>query len=256
MNANATQPPVVDWAAIHRLDLVYRPDCWQLCGDAHCCSFARHKARFRLLGGKPFQELPLLPGEWQYLQQTGATAQFQEHTHKLTEFALDEQRAMAVESVVSHRAGCACDHATRPTICRLYPLFPQHDVDGRLLGIEPHFGIYEEMEALDGIGRACALDSLPFAQLSIFLELVGHLAQSPLHLFYLHAYRIVKRHAVDNLRQRLAQQPQSAFTLFEWLLMKGRVVARESLRAELRDLADRFASRYGNAFVLPAPSRP
>jgi hypothetical protein len=244
----------VDWDEVQRLDLVYQPDCWRACGDAHCCSFARHKQRFRLLGGKPFQELPLLPGELEHMTRTGAVAQFGDFTHKKVEFAIDGGRAIHVESIVSSRPGCACDHATRPTVCRLYPLFPVHDVAGRLLAVEPAFGIYEELERLDGLEPACALRSLPFDQLQLFLRLAALLAQSPVHLFHLQAYRIAKQHVVANLQQRLAQQPQSAFPLFEWLLLKGRAFDREPLRQRLQALADEFRAHYGARFVLPAPA--
>lgn len=243
----------VDWAAVHAIDLVYVPDCHRLCGDAHCCSFGRHKARFRMMGQQPSQELPLLPGEYEHMAATGALAQFGEYERRRGAFALDAARAVPYESIVSRRPGCACEHATRPTICRLYPLFPVHDVGGRLLGVEPQFGVYEELEALDGTPRACAVDSLPFDQLQLFLDLCGRLAASPLHLFCLHAYRATKRHVADGLRRRLAAKPQDAFALFEWQLLKDRLVDRDALRAELTALADAFAAHYGPRFALPAP---
>ncbi len=246
----------VDWGAVYATDLVYVQDCHRLCGDAHCCSFARHKARFRMLGRKPFQELPLLPGEYEHMAATGALAQFGDCERRRGELALDAARAVPYESIVSHRAGCACEHATRPTICRLYPLFPVHDVAGRLLGVEPHFGVYEELEVLEGLPRACAVGSLPFEQLQLFLSLCSRLAASPLHLFCLHAYRATKRHAVAGLQRRLAAAPQSAFALFEWQMLKGRLVDREALRAELTALADAFAAHYGDRFALPAPTLP
>jgi hypothetical protein len=244
----------VDWQRVQGLDLVYRRDCWQLCGDAHCCSFARHKARFRMLGKEPFQELPLLPGEYEFLAATGGLAQFGDHVHRRSRFALDERRAVHVESVVSRRPGCACDHATRPTVCRLYPLLPIHDVGGRLLGVDGEFGIYEALERLAGLPRACQIDAVPVAQLHLFLELAAELAQSPLHLFHLHAYRATKRHAVATLERTLAAKPQDPFQLFEWLLLKDRLLAKDELRAELRQLADAFAAEYGDRFQLPAPS--
>ena len=244
----------VDWDAVHAIDLVYVQDCPRLCGDAHCCSFARHKARFRMLAQQPFQELPLLPGEYEHMAARGALAQFGEFERRRGEFVLDAARAMPYESIVSRRPGCACEHATRPTICRLYPLFPVHDVAGRLLGVEPQFGVYEELEALDGAPRACAVGSLPFEQLHLFLGLCGRLAASPLHLFCLHAYRATKRHVVDGLRRRLATAPQSAFALFEWQLLKNRLVDRDALRTELAALADAFSAHYGERFALPAPS--
>jgi hypothetical protein len=207
-----------------------------------------------LLGGKHFQELPLLPGEFDYMTGTGAVGQFRDHVHKKNEFVLDDRRALIVESVVSDRPGCACDHDTRPTVCRLYPLFPIHDIAGNLIGIESHFGIYEELERLENLPPACALVALPFEQMQIFLQLVASLAKSPLHLFYLHAYRLAKRHAVTNIERRLARQPQSVFGLFEWLLLKERVFERDVLRRELCDLADAFSAHYGDRFALPSPS--
>ncbi len=243
-----------DWARVYDLDLVYQADCWKLCGDAHCCSFTRHKTRFKILGKKPFQELPLLPGEHEFMRSQGWLAQFQDYEHKRVEVALDDRRAIHVESIVSYRAGCACDHATRPTICRLYPLFPVLDLEGRVTGIEPFFGVYEELEQLEQIARACELRSLPFDQLGIFFELISRLAVSPVHLFYLHAYRLAKRHAFDRLRDKLAAEPQSAFGLFEWQTLRERVFDKKGIRAELASLADAFEARYGERFRLPAPT--
>lgn len=253
-SASMDRSAAVPWGEVYGLDLVYERDCWRLCGDAHCCSFSRHKRRFRLLGGKHFQELPLLPGEFEYMTRAGTVEQFQDHVHKKFEFVLDDRRAMSVEAVVSHRAGCACNHDTRPTICRLYPLFPVHDIAGNLLGIEPHFGIYEELERLEGLAPACAVQALPFDQLNMFLALVAKLAKSPLHLFYLHAYRLAKRHVVSNIERRLAKQPQSVFGLFEWLLLKERAFERDLLRAQLCELADAFSAHYGEHFTLSSPS--
>ena len=70
----------------------------------------------------------------------------------------------------------------------------------------------------------------------------------------LHAYRATKRHVVDGLRRRLATAPQSAFALFEWQLLKNRLVDRDALRTELAALADAFSAHYGERFALPAPS--
>jgi hypothetical protein len=246
----------VDWARVYGIDLVYRKDCWQLCGDAHCCNFSRHKSRFRIVGKKPFQELPLLPGEYEYLAQSGGLAQFQDHQHRRTTLALDERRAVTLETIVSHRPGCACDHATRPTICRLYPLFPILDVDGRVCGIEPHFGVYEELEALASMEPACRIDAIPTQQMSLFLELVGCLTPSPLHLFHLHAYRVAKAHLASRLRAQLGDSGKDPFTTFEWQLMRGKLFDTERLRAELSALADRFEARYGDRFRLPAPEVP
>jgi hypothetical protein len=82
----------VDWDAVHAIDLVYVQDCHRLCGDAHCCSFARHKARFRMLAQQPFQELPLLPGEYEHMAARGAWAQFGECERRSGAFVLEAAR--------------------------------------------------------------------------------------------------------------------------------------------------------------------
>ena len=137
---------------VYRTELVYVPDCWKLCGDAHCCNFSRYKKRFRMIARTPFQELPLLPGEFEFLASKGWLAQFEPFEHRAVEFPLDGYTLRA-ESVVSLRPGCACEHATRPTICRLYPLLPVFGIGGDLVGVE-QVGIYEEMERIAGMEPA------------------------------------------------------------------------------------------------------
>ena len=241
------------FARLYELDLVYQKDCWKLCGDAHCCSFSRHKQRFRMLAKKKFQELPLLPGEHAFLSSRGWLSQFQDHDHKHSEYAIDERRALSVESIVSRRpGGCACDHDTRPVVCRLYPLLPVLDEAGRLSGIEP-FGVYEELEKLEGLAPACELKALPFDQLSMFLEVSRLLGESPLVSFHVAAYRIAKRHAFDKLKNKL-KEGESAFATFEWDLLRERVFDHDALRRDLVALADRYEARWGDAFHLPAPT--
>ncbi len=92
---------------IYSTDLVYQPDCWQLCGDAHCCNFSRYKAKFKLIAKNHFQELPLLPGEYDYLETRGCLTQFSDFEHKVIEYTLDH-RSIQVESIVSRRPNCAC----------------------------------------------------------------------------------------------------------------------------------------------------
>ncbi len=70
-----------EFEQIYATDLVYVPECWKLCGDAHCCNFARYKSRFKMIGCTPFQELPLLPGEYEFLASKNWLNQFGEHDH-------------------------------------------------------------------------------------------------------------------------------------------------------------------------------
>ena len=240
----------VDWNAIYESDLVYEANCWTKCGDAHCCSFSQHKSRFMFMGRKHFQELPLLPGEYEYLAQTGRLRQFGEYKHKRTELALQGGDVVVLDSIVSYRPGCACEHAHRPTICRLYPLFPVFDIDGRLVGVDAAFGIYEELEKIDGLGRVCEVSALPFDQLNLFLRLVNTIAESPLHLYYMQADRLAKSHVSANLSAMRASGSQSAFALFEAQFLTGTLLNQNILRDELSSLADQFKARYGLSFKL------
>jgi hypothetical protein len=100
---------------IYNTDLVYTKNCWEMCGDAHCCGFFRYKEKFKLMARRPVHELPLLPGEYAYLQHKGWWAQFGEVEHKVVEYPLDD-RVIKMESIVSQRPNCACDHDTRLTV--------------------------------------------------------------------------------------------------------------------------------------------
>ncbi len=232
---------------IYRTDLVYVRDCWKLCGDAHCCNFSRYKKRFRMIARTPFQELPLLPGEYEFMRSKGWDKQFGEFEHKVIEFPLDDL-VLRVESIVSVREGCACDHATRPTICRLYPLLPVFDSQGQLSGTEP-IGIYEELEIIGGVAPACQLTTLPFDQLQPFLAMTSALSRSPMLRFYLEAYRRTKRHVALRLDARAKASSGDIWQVFEGAFLRRALTDGQALREELNALAREFADRYGKRFV-------
>jgi hypothetical protein len=232
---------------IYRTDLVYVRDCWKLCGDAHCCNFSRYKKRFRMIARTPFQELPLLPGEYEFMRAKGWDTQFGEFEHKVIEFPLDDL-VLRVESIVSLREGCACDHATRPTICRLYPLLPVFDAQGQLSGTEP-IGIYEELERIGGLAPACQLTTLPFDQLQPFLTMTSALSRSPLLRFYLEAYRRTKRHVALRLDARAQASPDNIWQVFEGAFLRRTLTDAPALRDELNALARAFTDRYGTGFA-------
>ena len=62
---------IASFDKIYSTDLVYAKDCWQLCGNGHCCNFTRYKSQFTMIGKSHYQELPLLPNEYEYLQHKG-----------------------------------------------------------------------------------------------------------------------------------------------------------------------------------------
>ncbi len=234
------------FASIYSTDLVYVSDCWKLCGDAHCCSFARIKSKFRLMARTPFQELPLLPGEYEYLRANGWLAQFGDHDHKVIEYPLSDF-VLRIESIISRRPQCACDHDTRPTICRLYPLMPTFDIDGHCLGTEL-LGIYEELETLAGLAPACQLHAIPFEQMSKFLTITTALGRVPIFLYYLEAYRLTKAHVRD--RVAAAWTPdRDVFSVFEGQFLRNKLIDHAVLRPQLEALLADFRQRYGQQFA-------
>lgn len=251
MSLSASERQVFD--GVYATDLVYVPDCWKLCGDAHCCSFDRHKARFKLLARGHFQELPLLPGEFEYLGERGWLGQFGDFEHRVAEMPI-EGGVLRAESIVSTKAGCPCNHGTRPTICRLYPLLPVFDVHGRLVDAEP-VGIYDELEQLATLPRACQVSALPFEQLRRLLTIAAALARSPKILFYLEAYRLTKRHVVAAVDARRKAGNGDAFAAFEIGMMRRRLIDQDDLRRQLDDLHGRFSATYGQEFSLQSSER-
>jgi len=217
-------------------NLVYEAGCWQKCGDAHCCSFARHKSKFRFFAREPAQELPLLPGEWAYLCERGWDKQFGDHEVRAHDYEIDGYK-MQWTSVVSRRPHCACDHGTRTVICRLYPLLPVLDVSGKLIKTEA-MGMYEELEQLDGMAPACQVTSLSFEQMNLLLELVNTLAAHPVLRFYLMAYHRTKRHVFDRLAK--VEGVASAFQKFEASMLRRRLMDHQALSAELNALRSQF----------------
>lgn len=235
--------------ALYSSDLLYVPECWKLCGDAHCCGFARYKSRFKILTNKPFQSLPLLPGEYDYLQSKGWTAQFGEHEHRVTPYAIDD-RVIVVEELVSRRSGCCCEHMTRTVVCRLYPLLPVLDIDGQVVGIDDRFGSFEELEAIDTMPMACQVRAIPFDQTDVFLSMSRLIGSIPEWNFALQAYQLTRRHVFDRVRDGKARSGKSAFELFETMYFMRRLFDHDELKKSLCALADRFEARYGPDLVL------
>src|SRR5258708_769436 len=155
------EAPIPDFDAIYATDLVYSPGCWQLCGDANCCNFSRYKSQMKILGHRHKQELPLLPGEYDFLVQRGFLADYENAEYRVVDYPLAGGK-MKLEFLIGSNDACACKHDTRTTVCRLYPLLPIFNLECRLTGIDPNFGIFEEIESIGEAERACKLTNVPF----------------------------------------------------------------------------------------------
>lgn len=231
---------------IYSSDLRYIPDCYKLCGDAHCCNFSRYKQKFVFMGRTHFQELPLLPGEFEYLARRNYLNQFGSYDIRETNFHI-AQGVVTYRAIVSRREGCACENAIRPTVCRLYPFYPQYDTSGGLVGIED-VGIYEELERIDRLPRACQITSVPISEVKGFVALATHIGSDPVAAFHMEAFRTAKAIAATAVEKSIAGSGKSAFRAFEALVMRSNLLDTAALRRQLEALADRFIERHGSDF--------
>src|SRR6478672_9679299 len=99
---------IASFDQIYGTDLVYVPDCWKLCGNGHCCNYSRYKSQFTMIGQHHYQELPLLPGEWEYLEHRGYLARFGEIQRRVVEYPLSAG-VMKIEFMVGRSKPCACE---------------------------------------------------------------------------------------------------------------------------------------------------
>lgn len=240
---------------IYTTDLVYGQDCWKLCGDAHCCNFARYKSQMSILARHARQEIPLLPGEFAYLVHKNCGGRFHAD-RRIIEYPLAGQK-MRLEFLVGSSHPCCCEHDLRTTTCRLYPLLPVFDVDGNLTGIDRRFSIFEEVEAIAGLPPACKIDAIPFGELEKFIAIAKAIGRHPKSVFYVSAYQLAKRHAADNLARAYAAargKPGLAglgvLKLLEGLFALGQLLDQARLRPALDDLAGQFRRRHGDRFEL------
>lgn len=235
---------------IYSTDLVYARDCWKLCGDAHCCNFGRYRSKFTMLNRKFHQELPLLPGEYEYLQHKNWLSRFPDSEYKMIEYPLSTGRIKA-EFIMSRSPTCACEHDTRTTVCRLYPLLPIYDLDGTLVGVDNHFGIFEEIEEIDHLERACKLTNILFAELGKFLMIAAEIGEMPKAVFYAMVYQLTKRQARMQLETAKARRPASAvLDAFEGMFLLRQLLDQNVLRPQLESLAEQFKEHYGPRFSL------
>ena len=239
---------------IYATDLVYLKDCWKLC-DAHCCDgFSKHKKYFRLIGQEHSSEIYLLPGEYQFLKEKDWLHQFGDHDHRVIDFELDGN-LLKIESIVSRKPGCACEHDTRPTLCRLYPLLPVFSIEGRLIGTEKAV-IFDEVEAIEKLNPICQVGSAPFPELNKFLAIAQEIARDPIQLFYLEAYRLTKQHVVHKVTIDASSGKSNAFSLYEKAFISGALIDHSVLDEKLICLRDNFQKHYGDRFQLDRSTDP
>jgi hypothetical protein len=239
--------------AIYAIDLVFKQGCWALCSDAHCCHFSRYKSA----GDSAFHEIPLLPGEWEYLNRTGHIRQYEDYRQLRLEVPL-ATGILAYESLRIPATQCPCTHDIRPAICRLYPLLPVYSATAGLIGVDTKVTLFDVIEEILDLPRACRIGEIPLSELQKFMELTRALGSEPVLVFHLMAYKLVK----DVLRKCLAQMVAAAgrptgspaqiaariTALQRDLVVK--VVSWGAVKAELNELGNQFRSIHGASFTL------
>jgi len=245
LDAGSEVPFARMFDAIYATDLVYEKDCWKKCEDAHCCHFSRYKSG----SSRGRQEIPLLPGEWRYMETRGLLAQYARP--RRTVLTLDlEAGPIRYESLVVDASGCPCTHDLRPTVCRLYPLLPRFRPGIGLAGIDTAFTLFDELEVHLGVPPACKVRELSFAEMANFLKICGAIAEEPVAMFSVEAYRVVKSH----LRSALVGFDQKTVPALLAGVQKAIITRKlfrwDVIKRDLDALAQEFSDRVGDAFAL------
>jgi hypothetical protein len=201
-----------------------------------------------LIGTPPHHQLPLLPGEYDWLRERGWLKNFKKHEHRVTTYEFSGRRIHS-ETLVSLESGCPCSHSTRTTICRLYPVLPQFEHTGQITGIDLEFGSFEVLENLQGLERACRIAEVPLSEINKLLSICNAIARDPLTLFYVQAYSATKDH-VRNRLHSIVSVGGDFFASYESALIRKRLIEKSQLDAELTAIALRFEAHYGTAFTL------
>ena len=207
----------------------------------------RHKARFRMLARGDSQDLPLLPGEFEFPRgEEGGSAQFQDFSGAQAGLRF-RAGSVALDTVSSRRPGCRCDHDTRTVMCRLYPLLPVFDIDGRLTGTEK-LGVFEELEVLEGLAPACQISALPFEQMDLFLRICELLAVET-RCCCSTSLRIARPSATSSTgsRRRRRQRANRRFALYRRGVPASAPVRPLGAQGGAFEPVGDFEARYGRA---------
>ena len=183
----------------------------------------------------------------------GFERDFGEFEHRVIDFELT-RGVMKLEFLVSRGKTCACQHATRTTVCRLYPLMPVFTDDCRLTAFDTLFGMFEHIERLDVLPRACQVENIPFGEMNKLLTICIAIAANPTQVFYFMAFELAKAHAAEKIvlaRRRVpAGRQVSSFRIFQGLYALKQLLDADVVRRQLDALADRFAELHGERFSI------
>ncbi|MDA1301064.1 MAG: hypothetical protein O2868_13410 [Proteobacteria bacterium] len=224
---------------IYSTDLIYVADCWRLCGDAHCCHFSRYRSASP--SDRGLQKIPMLLGEYEYMQSRGYLDQYPSVELETQEIRSTDFE-FRFETLSIPTEGCPCEHNIRPTMCRLYPLMPVFTPEQGLVDVDTESTPFEVVETLSNSPRACQVDAIPFAQLSKFLAICAAIQSAPRLVFSIMAYRLAQNTFREKLQSTMRDQNITVFEALARLSMRNELVDQPALATGLQALSGQFES--------------
>jgi Fe-S-cluster containining protein len=213
---------------IYAIDLIYSKDCWKLCGDGHCCHFSRYRGKTDT-DGSITQTIPLLSGEYAYMQKRGYLGQYNLLEHKTETITIGECSWSMEFLAVRVKAGCPCKHDIRPTACRLYPLWPLFTPEEGLIGIVTKTTPFEVVEELGNLSRACAVQGTTFAEFGKFFEICNAIRGNPRVLFSAMIIQISVKLFEGTLRSTMESKKMDVFQAISYAAGQGQVIDTDTL---------------------------
>jgi len=244
---------LTDWARLFGTEFISRDRCWETCGGGYCCKPFRIQQHFAFLRREGV-ELPLLPGEYHFLRRGGLLQTGFEDAMSRHEIRLPNGLSFPIYRTVCRLDGICSDHSHRPMVCRIYPMAPVPDLDGRLERLEPTALIDLHWTRLVQGKNPCTITTLTPEELDRYHELSAELFRDPVNIFYLKAaslYKTAIREGLETRYPQLLELPEADFfRAWERLLVMGKLYRTQDVLAQLVDLSDALSARWGDAFSL------
>lgn len=121
----------IDWESIYSREFIFFEKCYETC-DGYCCTsefdvnFSKRKSIV----------LPLLESEYEYYKTKGGITNFKNDKVSKETFKIRD-KTFTIYFVYCDCFGLCSPHCMRPLVCRLYPVFPLVDFEGKIQGFYP-----------------------------------------------------------------------------------------------------------------------
>ncbi|MFK8114803.1 MAG: hypothetical protein AB8B91_21560 [Rubripirellula sp.] len=232
-------------------DLVYQADCWKLCGDGHCCHFSRYKKNS---SEQDYQSLPLLAGEYEYMKRRGYLQQYSEMELQRTSIDVEDGEWNIDMLRVRVDASCPCDHNLRPTVCRIYPLWPIFSAQQGLVGISTSPSQFEVMEKLGGLESACKVSGTSFAEFQKFLAICTAISANPRVMFSVMMMGLCRDLFEEKLHTTMQTHKVNMFQAMAMQVKENAFVDEAECSRQTSAMVSEFKTKFGSRFSLTPSS--